>query len=243
LVTAQDQLNVMLTELNQLIKMQSFSQPVFVGLDDPKSQIVVDPSRPIKMPRSQRDETQPDFKFVTPSARITEVMAAIKDHVQRTCDRWDIHTDLLASGNIISGFALKLTESGLNRRRVDQLPLARECLQQWWTIVKAINNYHFPGKPVPPDAEMKIDFAEVRYDEDPATVDASDKAKVDMGIISPVDVIMRYNPDLDEEAATAVYNKNMTLKQTNQKRYGLADILTAGATPPRKITPPTKTGA
>jgi len=225
LITAQDQLNVMLTELNQLIKMQSFSQPVFMGLSDPKAEIKVDPSKPIKIPATQKDESPPDFKFVTPSAKITEVMEAIRTHIERTCTRYDIHVDLMNKGGIISGYALKLTESGLNRRREDALPLARECLNQWWTIVKAINNYHRTGAQVPEDAELVIDFPEPTYDEDPAISADFDQKMLDQGRVSAVDLIRRDNPDLTEEEAMEKYTKNMSFKKDSQRRFGLADVL------------------
>jgi len=44
LICAQDTLNVQLTELNQLVKMQSFSIPVIIG-DAPPEGVTVDPSR------------------------------------------------------------------------------------------------------------------------------------------------------------------------------------------------------
>lgn len=227
LYTAQDTLNVMLTELNQLLKMQSFSQPVFVGCSDPKSPISVDPSRPIKMPSVPKDETQPDFKFVSPQARISELMEAIKVHVERTASRYDIHLELIGrSGSVVSGYALKLSEAGLNRRREDGIPLARAALLQWWEIVKRINNYHRPTAKVPDDAEIVIDFAEPTYDEDPSIIADVDQKRIDQGVISPLHIIMRDNPDLSEEEALAIYQKNMSFKQTMQRRYGLADILT-----------------
>lgn len=241
LYTAQDTLNIMLTELNQLIKMQSFSQPVFVGLSDPKSPVAVDPSKPLKLPSTLKDETQPDFKFVSPQARIVELMEAIKTHVERTASRYDIHLEILGrSGAVVSGYALKLSEAGLNRRREDGLPLAREALQRWWEIVKRINNYHGVGAQVPEDAELVVDFAEPTYDDDPATIADLDQKRIDQGVISPLDIIKRDNPELDDDAALAVYQKNMSFKQTMSRRFGLADVLQQR---PQQIGQPSASGA
>jgi hypothetical protein len=205
--------------------MQSFSQPVFKGLNDPKSPIIVDPSKPIRMPSVPRDETAPDFLFVTPNAKIEAIMEAIKVHVERTCKRYDINLDIVSKGAIISGFALRLTDNGLNRRREDAIPLARQCLIDWWRATVAINNYHRPAQAVPVDAELIIDFAEPTYDEDPSIEADYDQKRIDQGVISPIDIIMRDNPDLDEAAAIEKYNRNMSFKQASAQRFGLADIL------------------
>jgi hypothetical protein len=224
LINAQETLNVLLTSLNQLTKYQGFSQPVLSGCDA-KTPIMVDPSRPIRIPPGLRDEQPGKFTFETPDSKIGDILAEVTQHVERTCSRYGISMQSLKSGaETTSGYALKIQESRLERRRVDSTPLCRSGLYQWWEVVKVINNTHTNSK-IPADAELIIDFAEPEYNENPKDQLDADIKKVDNGFVSPVAIIMRDNPDLDERQAAALYNKNLADRQATKRRYGLADIL------------------
>lgn len=224
LINAQETLNVLLTSLNQLTKYQGFSQPVLSGCDA-KTPIMVDPSRPIRIPPGLRDEQPGSFSFVTPDSKIGDILDEVQKHVERVCSRYGISMQSLKSGaETTSGYALKIQESRLERRRVDSTPLCRSALYQWWEIVKTIYNTH-TGANIPADAELIIDFAEPQYNENPKDGLEIDLKRIDAGLISPIAVIMRDNPDLDESAATALYNKNLSDRQATKRRYGLADIL------------------
>ena len=227
LVNAQETLNVMLTSLNQLTKYQGFSQPVLSGCDAGKS-IVVDPSRPIRIPPAMRDEQPGKFEFVTPNSKISEILEEVKAHVERVCSRYGISITALSGGNTASsGYALKIMESRLERRRVDSTPLCRSALLEWWEIVKVIHNTHNGAGSIPADAELIIDFAEPEYMEDPTTEIDMQIKQVEQGFISPVDVIMKANPDLDEKQAKAKYTQNLADRQATKKQFGLADLLKA----------------
>jgi hypothetical protein len=227
LINQQDTLNVLLTSANQLAKYQGFSQPVMIGIDQ-KSNVVVDPSKPIRIPPAMRDETQPDFKFVTPDSKIGDILEQIRDHVERACARRGISMTALKSGaESMSGYAMKLANAKLERRRVDQIPLVRSALLSWWEIAKKIANAHKPGT-VNPGAAIKIDFAEPDYEDDPQTELTRDEKEIALGLSSPVKVLMRRNPDLTEEAAKAEYEQNLEYRKSMKSRFGLADILGGG---------------
>lgn len=226
LANAQETLNVMLTSLNQLTKYQGFSQPVMSGVDA-KNPIMVDPSRPIRIPPSLRDEQPGKFEFVTPGSKIGDILDEIEKLIERTCSRYGISMQAIRGDTSnVSGYSLRIQESRLERRRVDTLPLCRAALLQWWEIVKTIHNTHsVQSERVPADAELTIDFAEPQYNEDPKDAIDVDAKKIEMGIISPIDVIMRDNPDLDERQAKAKYEQNLADRQATKKKYGLADLL------------------
>lgn len=227
LINAQETLNVMLTALNQLTKYQGFSQPVFEGYSA-ATDIVVDPSRPIRIPPSMRDEQPGKFTFVSPDSHIPEIMAEITALIERICSRYGISaTALRGDSSASSGYALKMREARLERRRIDSIPLCRAALLDWWKIVKKIHNTHNAASAqVPEDAEIKIDFVEPKYSDDPATETDNDIKLVEAGFLSPVAVLMRRNPDLTENQARELYSKNLADKQAIQKRFNLAGILT-----------------
>ena len=127
----------------------------------------------------------------------------------------------------MSGYALKLANSKLDRRRVDSIPLARFCLLQWWEICKVIWNTHNPNDKVNLQAQLKIDFVEPTYSEDPAKALDMDLKKIIAGLTSPIEILMRENPELDGEAAKAKFEQNLEYQKTLKARFGLADLLAA----------------
>jgi hypothetical protein len=231
LVNAQETLNVLLTACNQLAKFQGFSQPVMTGIDL-KTPIVVDPSRPIRIPPTSRDENEGRFEFVTPGSKIQDLLDAANQLIDRTLARHGISIQALKDGGkVLSGESQRVANVRLDRRREDCVPLANMCLQQWWRIVVAINNAHNMGAQVPPDAVLVVDFPEPHYGEDAAAALTNDKARIDLGLVSPVDLIMRDNPDLDKEQATAKYYANRAFTKSANARFGLAGLIAAPAQP------------
>jgi len=226
LINAQETLNVMLTSLNQLTKYQGFSQPVLKGCDA-KTPIMVDPSRPIRIPAAMRDEQQGEFLFVTPQSKISEILDEVEKLIERTCSRYGISsTALRGDTSAMSGYALKIKDAKLERRRVDSTPLCRAALLEWWNVLKVIHNTHSAAsEQVPTDAELLIDFAEPEYSENPASQLDMQMKQIELGLVSPIDIMMRENPDLDEATAKKKYEQNLADRQATKKKYGLADLL------------------
>ena len=213
LINAQENLNVLLTSANQLAKMQGFAQPVLTGNFKAENPIVVDPSRPIRFPPAQAGEQPSSFQFISPASHIADIMAQISNLIERAIVRRGISiTAVNGQSSAISGYALKIANSRLERKRVDSLPLARQALIQWWEIVKRIHNTHFSVGQVPLSAELNVDFCEPTYQDDPKALLDADILKIANGLSSPIEVMMRDDPDLDEAAAIAKYEQNLKYK-------------------------------
>jgi hypothetical protein len=238
LTNAQERLNVIMTEINQLMKYQAFSQPVIVGIDS-KTPIAVDPSRPIRIPSALRDETPGDFRFVTPDSKIGDLIAAAREITKNLMARYGISIQALEDGGkVLSGASQKVANARLDRRRIDAIPLARMTMLQWWEVVKRVNNTHNPAQQIPLDAQIMVDFPEPTYPEDAASTLSNDEKRINLGLVSPVDLIMRDNPDLDEPQAVEKYNANRTFVTRANARYGLAALISTPT--PQAQTSPTK---
>lgn len=236
LLNAQERLNVILTEINQLMKYQSFSQPVISGIDS-KTPIVVDPSRPIRIPPSLRDETPGDFRFVTPASKVDDLIKAANELIRNVTARYGISIQALEDGGkVLSGASQKVANARLDRRRIDSIPLARMTMLQWWEVVKRINNTHQPQAQIPLDAELIVDFPEPVYPEDAFSSLINDEKRINLGLVSPIDLIMRDNPDLSREQAVAKYNENRSFVTAANKRFGLAALIST-PTPQAQASP------
>jgi len=209
LINAQETLNVFLTELNQLVKMQSFSVPVIIG-DAPPEGVTVDPSNFISIPLSDATagKGQPDFKFVSPSPKIAEIIEVIREQVRRIADDWGLSMDSFKlSGSPASGLSLKLSNIRLIERREDDVALYMDYERELFNVMRAVWNAHCPGgEEIPDKAELSINFAELNFPEDPAAEDQRWITQINQNVRSRAQWLMSIDPDIktDEEAVEKI---------------------------------------
>jgi hypothetical protein len=81
-------------------------------------------------------------------------------------------------------------------------------------MMKIVNNHAFGGngeKEIPSEAEFHIDFAEMRFEPSPDEQMRKDTFDLSNNLVTPVDLIMRDNPDLSEDDAMALWMKNKAI--------------------------------
>lgn len=200
LIVAQEAVNVKLTYLNQLIKMQSFSIAVFTG--NPPEGVTVDPTNYVVLPLPDAaDKGQPDFKFVTPDPKIKEVLEALAEDVRRIADDWGLSmSNFTLSGSPSSGLSLKLQNVRLIERREDDLPLYNDYEKQLFNVMRRVHNTHCaPKDKLPEDAEISVNFAELEFPEDPAAEDARWVTRINQNVVSRADWLRSIDPDIKSE--------------------------------------------
>lgn len=249
LINAQDLINVKLTELNQLIKMQSFSIPVLVGTA-PKEGLTIDPSNYIEIPLADAiDKGQPDFKFVSPNPKINELLEAIKEDVRRIADDWGLSmSSFKLEGGAASGLSLKIQNVRLIERREDDVELYQGYEKDLFRIMRAVHNEHCPvGEEIPEDAELSVNFAELEFPEDPTAEDARWITRINQGVRNRAQWLMAIDPDIKtEEEAEKILMKNQELNARTRSQLPGADpqsllkALTTGQDPTEM---PVKPGA
>lgn len=232
LINAQLAINVERTTKAYQLKMQGFSQPVIVGHDG-KSPVFIDPSRPICIPAAGSGETQGSFNFVTPDAKLGEIQGSIDEIRESVTKRFGITTD--AYRNSASGYALKLMDNKLNRRRQDDLALSKQFLNDLFEVDRVIWNTHFPTQAIASGMSAKdfansyqINFIQPDYADDPAKTQLLDKEDILLGVTTAGERLQRLKPDLSIEEADALISENLAKNSAYQKArqtYGLADLI------------------
>jgi len=122
------------------------------------------------------------------------------------------------SGTPQSGFSIKMNNIAKLEYREAQIPLYRKYEQKRFDVIRAVWNEHHPvdSEKISDRARFKIDFAEIQF---PLSPDEKSKqfmflkqnnAKTD------IDLIMEINPDLTEEEAKIVYEKNKAFNEANR---------------------------
>ena len=187
------QVNIFMTYLNYLIKMQSYQQPYVTGLE-------------VKLPK--------DAYWDAGKIQVFEgegVTAGLLDLHAPFADVWDvIHKRAIAiaqnynlsmenftlSGSPTSGFALKLSNRGID----EKLTIDRQYYRLWEThlhnVTTVINNHH-NDKKININGSFSIDFAELEYDESPTEADNHQITLINNDIETPIDWIKKREPGLD----------------------------------------------
>ena len=237
LVNAQEAINVKLTELNQLIKLQSFSIPVFVG-DAPPEGITVDPSNFISIPLGDATgRGQPDFKFVSPDPKIGDLLGVIKEEVSRIAISYGISPEQFRlSGSPASGFALQVLNQRIDDKRENDAAIYRDAERDLFNAMRAVWNAHNPpARAIPEDVELTVDFTENEAPQDPAAEDARWLVRINNGIKSRADWLMAVDPDIktkDEAIARLAENDAINAKTRRASDVsGMAKALGIGAEP------------
>lgn len=234
LIVAQESLNVKLTELNQLIKMQSFSIPVIIG-DPPSGGITVDPSNWISIPLADNiSKGQPDFKFVSPDPKIADLLEAIKETVLRIADAWGVNpAEFKLQGSPSSGLSLKMQNIRLLERRQDDVELYNGYEKDLFRVMRAVWNAHVaPVDRIPEDAEISVNFAELQFPEDPTAEDARWITRINQNVVNRAQWLMAIDPDVQTvEEAEAKLAENARINSASRgadmqsMENGLTDAL------------------
>ena len=205
LVNTNEVINVKLTELNHLIKMQSFSIPVRKGADNQSSTLILDPSLCIDLPLDDDLAKGSDFKFVTPDAKIPDVVNEIESKIKRLAVKYQLSPErftVSAQKSSAESLQLRAWESGKILKK-DKLAYA-DIEKHLFDVIRDVWNYHNPGKMISDQADLLVDYVEV---ETPMTVKEHDEHNLLLytnKLLSRAGWLMAENPDIktEEEAQT-----------------------------------------
>ncbi len=221
------QVNVNYTHKNNMMKFFGYDQKFIIGdIDitalqgkrtDPTTIINIKPTEP---------NGSADIKGIPLSDRLTELDKAIFVSISQTAD---IHGVSLSADSMTAqrqtAEALTINRKSLIESREKLLPIYRDAENELAFKTIVIANTAIPnsglGKNIPEDGTFQIDFAEL---DDPAT--PKEKAEVDVINISqnldnPVNIIMGSNPDLNEDQAREVWEKNKEINNNNARTLSL----------------------
>ncbi len=120
----------------------------------------------------------------------------------------------------VSGFARKVARERLDEIREEQIKVWRRAEEQvfeaikWATIVYDLD-------PIPEAAKISIDFAKPKEFEDPQIEIDIKKQKVDLGVISLLDIVKEENPDVKtDDQAEELLRKNLEIRRRLTSRFG-----------------------
>jgi len=209
-------LNINLSNLNVVWAYQSYSTLVLNGVDKKDLQnILTGPQQLIALDYSDMAQSQPDAKYITPDAKVDSYMSYIaqaKIDAAKSVGLSGAAYRAEGSGGVESGYKLKLSNEGLLRKVRKEREYYRPSMKNLIRLMMDVYTINNKSREFPQDIKININFAEIKYDEDPKTVAEVNDKKLEQGITSPIRILMENDPDLTLEEAAELY---MKLKEEN----------------------------
>jgi hypothetical protein len=170
------------------------------------------------------------FGFASPNAPIDDILAAIEFLMRQTAATHDCGSDIFDLSKVAeSGSAKHAGRIELKEARLDDIAMWRVVEERLFDVLKAVVNTHAPGT-IPESATLAVDFAELQDQLSESEQLENTRAKIELGLWSPVDALMGLNPDAYPDRASA----QAELQRRRDEAAALA---------PRTATPPTTQGS
>lgn len=201
LIEAQQAINVGLTNLWRAIEWASHGQAWTKGVDTGGEIYALGPNRILNLPESGA------FEFAKPNTPIKDVLQAIEFLIRQTAIVNGLSADVFdLDRKVESGTAREVANRDLLEARADDLELWRVYEARLFEVIKRVVNTHAPGS-IPENTSIRVDFGEVSHLTEAARLEGYQR-RLDMGVWSPVDVLMADNPDIrDREVALEMLNQ------------------------------------
>lgn len=206
IISQQEVLNIKLTDLIYLIQQQSFGVGYIKGSQTGGS-LRTDPGSLVELPENG------EIGFKSQQAEIENVVLAIDKIIKWSCvsnglSAASMSTDVQKQ----SGVSKAWDNKELSEMRLDDLALWRSYEKQLFNLMRVVWNTHSKKK-LSEKAILSINFAEVTAKLSQKEQAESDDLKIIQGVLSPVDVLLRDDPDIPDRE-TAI-NHLLKIKEEN----------------------------
>ncbi|MFC1505206.1 hypothetical protein ACFL5W_01685 [Thermodesulfobacteriota bacterium] len=207
LISQQEAINLKLTDLLHLLSTQSFGVGYIKGSEGGGT-LKVDPGSLVQLGENG------EIGFEAQQARIEEVVNAIDKLIKWGCISHGLSAASMSTDpQEASGLSKIVDNRELAEIRQDDIALFRSYEMQIFEVLRVVWNTHSTQK-LSEQATLSIDFADPRQKVSATEQAQADDLKIAQGVLSPVDVIMRDNPDLEsrEDALAAL----LKIKEENK---------------------------
>ena len=205
LSSAQDTLNIDLTQLNQTKRYQSFAIPVAHGLD---GDLPTGPNNYLGFnTKADTGEIPPDFKWVTPGTDFEGVISAITFNVTTILQTNGISPEtFFKNQQPSSGYALKIRDADMYKLRAQDIAYIRQIETKAFNLIAEMSQHDSAAKPsleIPPGSRLRVTFPDASVPEDPLVQNQIDANDLEMGLVSKVTLYRRRNPECQSDAEAA----------------------------------------
>lgn len=222
LITAQRTINLKLTDLMFLIKMQAGAQLVIEGTPD--GNIALGTGTPLVLPAEMNGKSS--AYFLSPGAKITEVWNSIREIIHYLAFIHALGGNWTEGGSVPSGEALKVVNADLEEYREDKEDTHRKALRKLAAVAAVIA--HKDGNQGNGQAkDFAVEFGGADIYTDPLIDIQAWEGYIRNGIKTRADWYQEQYPDATEADAQAAISANIAAEKAAARVSSAAPVTAA----------------
>ena len=206
LVSANEHINITMTEMQLGLRFQMFGQPVVTGLVSDNANVRAGSDEILTLPEGS------NYNIVSPEGNVRDVIENIKWQIELVALNNHLFVTFAQSGGEVpSGISLMIKDLERHEDFIDDKELYRQYEKDFYKVEYALSNQNSLGLPDP--VNFKVDFSEVEYPMTTQDKIMLNEYKLKHNLTTQAHLLAEENKDLTIEDAQRVIEENAQVNQ------------------------------
>lgn len=206
LVSANEHINITMTEMQLGLRFQMFGQPVVTGIISDNSNVRAGSDEILTLPEGS------NYNIVSPEGRVLDVIENIKWQIELVALNNHLFVTFAQSGGEVpSGISLMIKDLERHEDFMDDKELYRQYEKEFYKVEYALSQINNLGLPEP--SSFKVDFAEVEYPMTTQDKIMLNEYKLKHNLTTQGELLAEENKDLSIEDARRIIQENKSINE------------------------------
>ena len=206
LVSANEHINITMTEMQLGLRFQMFGQPVVTGLISDNSNVRAGSDEILTLPEGS------NYNIVSPQGNVRDVIENIKWQIELVALNNHLFVTFAQSGGEVpSGISLMIKDLERHEDFIDDKELYRQYEKQFYKVEYALSQTNNLGLPEP--SQFKVDFSEVEYPMTTQDKIMLNEYKLKHNLTTQAQLLAEENKDLTISDAEKIIEDNSNTNQ------------------------------
>ena len=207
LVSANEHINITMTEMQLGLRFQMFGQPVVTGLISDNANVRAGSDEILTLPEGS------NYNIVSPQGNVRDVIENIKWQIELVALNNHLFVTFAQSGGEVpSGISLMIKDLERHEDFIDDKELYRQYEKDFYRVEYALSQVNNLG--LPEVSQFKVDFAEVEYPMTTQDKIMLNEYKLKHNLTTEAQLLAEENKDLSVDDATQIIEENKSVNQT-----------------------------
>ena len=206
LVSANEHINITMTEMQLGLRFQMFGQPVVTGLISDNSNVRAGSDEILTLPEGS------NYNIVSPQGNVRDVIENIKWQIELVALNNHLFVTFAQSGGEVpSGISLMIKDLERHEDFIDDKELYRQYEKEFYRVEYALSQTNSLGLPDP--NQFKVDFSEVEYPMTTQDKIMLNEYKLKHNLTTQAQLLAEENKDLSIQDAERIIEDNASRNQ------------------------------
>ncbi len=207
LVSANEHINITMTEMQLGLRFQMFGQPVVTGLISDNNNVRAGSDEILTLPEGS------NYNIVSPQGNVRDVIENIKWQIELVALNNHLFVTFSQSGGEVpSGISLMIKDLERHEDFIDDKELYRQYEKDFYRVEYALSQINNLG--LPEVSQFKVDFSEVEYPMTTQDKIMLNEYKLKHNLTTEAQLLAADNKDLSVDDAKQIIEENKAVNQT-----------------------------